>query len=99
MAKENVGLDFRLKKVDETRKYLLDDIKYNDLMSKKHKKLCRALNNLQNFLVFVSLFGVPVMYSAVMSSAVGIKNFAITAGIKIVKKNQLSRKRGKIMIK
>ena len=78
-------------------------------MSKKHKKLCRALNNLQNFLVFVSavsacvpisafasLVGVPL---SIVSSAVGIKNFAITAGIKIVKKNQLSRKRGKIMIK
>ena len=60
MAKENVGLDFRLKKVDETRNYLLDDIKYNDLMSKKHKKLCTALNNLQSFLVFISAVSVCV---------------------------------------
>ena len=31
-------LDFRLKKIDETRDYLLDEIKHNDLMSEKHKK-------------------------------------------------------------
>ena len=28
MAKENVGLDFRLKKMYETRNFLLDDIKH-----------------------------------------------------------------------
>ena len=34
MAKENESLDFRLK-IDETRNYLLDEIKHNDLMSEK----------------------------------------------------------------
>ena len=33
-------LDFRLKKIDETRDYLLDEIKHNDLMNEKHKKNC-----------------------------------------------------------
>ena len=32
-------LDFRLKKIDETRNYLLDERKYNDLISEKHKKV------------------------------------------------------------
>ena len=31
-------LDFRLKKIDKTRDYLLDEIKHNDLMSEKHQK-------------------------------------------------------------
>ena len=32
------SLEFRLRKIDETRNYLLDGIKYNDLMSEKYKK-------------------------------------------------------------
>ena len=39
MAKENASLDFRLKKIDETRNYLLEEIKQNELMSKRHKKV------------------------------------------------------------
>ena len=34
-------LEFRLKKVDETRNYLTEEIKHNDLMSEKHKKICK----------------------------------------------------------
>ena len=44
MAKQNVSIDFRLKKIDETRNYLLEKIKQNDLMSQKHKKASGALN-------------------------------------------------------
>ena len=32
------SLEFRLRKIDETRNYLLDGIKHNDLMSEKYKK-------------------------------------------------------------
>ena len=39
MTKENVSLNFRLKKIDETRKNILDEVKHNALMSKKHKKV------------------------------------------------------------
>ena len=45
MAKQNVSLGFRLNKADETRNYLLEEIKCNEFMSKKHPKICRALNN------------------------------------------------------
>ena len=31
------SLEFRLKKIDETRNYLLEEIKHNDLMSEKLK--------------------------------------------------------------
>ena len=33
-----VILEFRLKKIDETRNYPLGEIKHNDLMSEKYKK-------------------------------------------------------------
>ena len=36
---EEASLVFRLRKTDETRNYLLDEIKH-DLMSKKYKKTC-----------------------------------------------------------
>ena len=42
MAKRNVRLDFRLNKIDETRNNLLEEIKLNDAMSEKHKKVCRV---------------------------------------------------------
>ena len=32
MAKENAGLAFRLKKIYETRNYLLEEIKHNELI-------------------------------------------------------------------
>ena len=31
--------EFRLKKMDETKNYLLEEIKQNELMSRKHKKV------------------------------------------------------------
>ena len=42
MSKENVSLDFRLKKMNETRNYFLEEIKQNDLMIESTKK-CAGL--------------------------------------------------------
>ena len=53
MVKENTGLKIRLKKLDEMRNYLLQDIKH-DLMSKKQKKMCRTLNYFEHSLLFIS---------------------------------------------
>ena len=79
------------KKIHKTRSYLSDEVKHNDTMSEKPKKVCRALNYFEHFLVFVSYVSVCVSISAfaslvgvpvgVTSSAVGIKIYAITAGI------------------
>ena len=40
MTEENISQEFRLKNMDEARNYFLEEIKQNDLMSKKHKKVC-----------------------------------------------------------
>ena len=32
------SIEFRMKKIDETRIYLLEERKHNDLMSEKHEK-------------------------------------------------------------
>ena len=34
------SLEFRLKRIDETRSYLLDEINHDDLMDQKNKKTC-----------------------------------------------------------
>ena len=42
MAKENVSLEFRFKRIVETRNYLLEELKHNDLMSEEYK-MCVGL--------------------------------------------------------
>ena len=45
---------FRLKKINETRNYLLQEIEKNELMSKKHKKICTNLKCIEHVLVLAS---------------------------------------------
>ena len=84
--------EFRFKNIDETRNYFLEEIKQNELMSRKHKRVCTILNYIEHFVIlasiisgcisisaFASLLGIPVR---IMSSAIGIKICAIAAGIK-----------------
>ena len=51
---EEVSLEFRLRKIDETRNYLSADIKHNDLMSEKYKKTCKYLNYFDHLVILVS---------------------------------------------
>ena len=89
---EEASLEFRLRKIDETRNCLLEEIKHNDLMSEKYKKTCKYLNYVKNLLIlvsrvtdcisvsaFASLVCVPVGFT---SSAVGLNICVITSGIK-----------------
>ena len=38
MAKENISQEFRMKNINETRHYLIEEINLNELISNKHKK-------------------------------------------------------------
>ena len=96
------SLEFRLKKKDETRNYLLEEIKHNDSMCEKYKKTCKYINypehlftlvsrvNRVSISAFASLVCVPV---GITSSALGIKICAITTGIK--KYNSIRKKKKK----
>ena len=44
----------RLKKTDEKRNYFLKEIEQNELISKKHKKVCTTLNYIEHFLILPS---------------------------------------------
>ena len=52
MVEQNISQEFRLENIDEPRNYyFLEEIKQNELMSKKYKKICTTLNYIeQNFL-------------------------------------------------
>ena len=112
MSKENVSLNLVLKKIDETRNQLLEEIKHNDLISEKHKKVCRIFVNLNFFFfstfsvfgsisAFNSLTGVPV---GIMNSQKRVEGFyeglkicAIIAGVKNYK--SITKKKRKNIIK
>ena len=93
MPEENINQEFRLEKIDEIRNYLFEEINQNKLMSKKHKKSFKVLNYIDHLLIvisaitgcvsissFASLVGVPI---GITSSAIGLKIYALTAGIKM----------------
>ena len=81
-----------MKNIDETRNHLLEKIEQNELINRKHKKTCTTLNYVQHFLTlasaitgyfsisaFASVLGFP---TGIRSSAIGLKNCSIAAGIK-----------------
>ena len=103
MSEENISQEFRLKNTNETRNNLIEKINRNELMSKKHKKVCTNLNYIENLLIldsaitecifisaFASFVGIPI---GTTSSPIGLKICAIAAGIK--KCNSIIKKRKK----
>ena len=98
---EKASLEFILRKIDETRNYILDEIKYNDLMSEKYKKKCKYLNYVEHLLILVStVTGLVCVPVDITSSAAGMNICAIVAGIKkcksIIKKKK--KKHDKIVL-
>ena len=97
------SLDFRFKKIDKTRNYLLDAIKYNFSKSKKYSKTSKYLNYVERFLILVSTFNGCISISAfaslgcvpagITSSAVGITNCEITVEIKRYKSIIIKKKK------
>ena len=97
--------EFRFKNIDETN-YFLEEIRQNEFMSRKHKKVCRTLNYIEHVLilastitgcisisVFTSLLGIPI---GITSSAIGLKICATAAGIKKDKSTTKKKKKKQI---
>ena len=81
----------------------MEEIKHNELISKKSKRTCKNLNYVEQLLIlastvtycvfisaFASLVGIPV---GITSSTVGLKMCAIIAGIKRYKSINKERKK------
>ena len=84
--------EFRLKHIDETKNFVLENIKQIELMSKKYNKVCRTTNYIEHFFILAftitgcnsisalsSFLGIPIELT---SSAIRLKIGAIAAGIK-----------------
>ena len=108
--KKYMSQEFRLKNMNETRNYFLGEIKQNQLMNRKHKKVCTTLSYIEHILIlaftitgyvsvsaFASLLGTPV---GITTSAIGLKICAMAAGIKKYKSISKKRKKehGKIVL-
>ena len=50
MAEENISQEFRLKNIDETRNYLIEEINRNELISKRHEKVCTTLSYIEHII-------------------------------------------------
>ena len=48
-----LSLEFRLRKLDKKRNYLLEQMKHNDLMNEKYKNTCKYLNYVEELLILV----------------------------------------------
>ena len=72
-----------MEKIAEIRNYLFKEMNQNELISKKHKKVCRVLNYIDHLLIatsiitgcvsisaIASLVGIPI---EITSSAIGLK--------------------------
>ena len=86
--KKNISQKFRLKQ----KNYFIEEIEQNELIRKKHKKICKTLIYTQHLLIlassvtgcasisaFASLIDIP---PNIESSAVGIKICVVTAAKK-----------------
>ena len=110
MPQEKIDKEFRLKKIDEIRNYLIEETNRDELISTNHKKICIVLNYSSYFFVvtytiagcvsifaFASLVDIPI---GITSSANGLEICAIISGIKkyqsIIKKKE--KKHDKIVL-
>ena len=92
--------------MEEIKINLIKEIHPNEMMSKKHKKVCRVLNYIEHFLILISAITGCVSISALTSlvditigitrSAIRLKICAITAGIKKYKSKIKKKKKSKI---
>ena len=57
MAEENIRQEFRFKNMDEKKNYFLKETQQNELMNRKHKKVCTTLTYSKHFFILTS----PVM--------------------------------------
>ena len=76
MSEENMNQEFRLKKIDDIRNYPIEEINWNKLLSKKHKRVSRVLNYIEHSLFLISTITVCISISTSIGftkSAIGLK--------------------------
>ena len=64
MSEKSISQEFRLKNIDKTKNYFLLEIKENELIRKKHRKVRQVLNYTDHLLVVISTITGCVSISA-----------------------------------
>ena len=54
MLEENISQEQRLKNLDETRNYFVEETNENEVMRRLRKKVCTTLNYIEHFLILAS---------------------------------------------
>ena len=110
MPEKKMNQELTLKKIDTIRNYLIEEINRNELMSRRHKRVCRVLNYVGHSLiaistitgcVSISTFASPVdIPIGITRSSTGLKICVLTARIKkyksLIKKKK--KKHGKMVL-
>ena len=92
MKEKNISQEFRLKNIDETRNYFLEEMLQNALISRKHKKVCATINYIERIFILASSITGCISIAAfatlldiligILSPAIGLKICTIASGIK-----------------
>ena len=101
MVKENIRQEFRMKNINKTSSYFVEEIDQNKLKRKKYKKVCTTLIYIEYFLVLayavtgcISIFDFTSLLGT-LSFTIGLNICAVTAGNKkyksIIKKEEETR--------
>ena len=53
-----------MKNIEETRNYFVEEIEQNELINKKHKKVCTTLSHIQHFLTIAHTVTGCILISA-----------------------------------
>ena len=81
MAEENISQQFGLKSKDETRNNVIEELNWNELMSKKHREVCTTLNYIEHFISYFRFYNYWMFFNFFFcffiwysnSSAIGLK--------------------------
>ena len=82
MVWKNISQEFRLKNIDATRNYFVEEIEQNELTSKKYKKVCMTLNYIEHLLFLASAVTGCLLISA-FASFLGIPIGITTSAIRL----------------
>ena len=71
MFEEQISQEFRLKSINETENSSPEEIKQNELLSRKHKQVCTTLKDIEHVLILASTITGCILVSA-FTSLLGI---------------------------
>ena len=78
MIGENISQESRLKIINETINCFFKEIEQNELMSKKHKKICTTLTYIEHFLILgCTITGFVSVIAFLLGIPIGITNPAL----------------------